>query len=128
MATISKTFTCKVTKFLRVFPLPSVGFCLRLGRGSRGSTPLHFAAWDGHDSVVERLLKAKAAVDAKDEDGRGLGRGWRESLEAWDLCEEVVEILMVQVSPSSCFHFLWKVSKHLHQHLHPFAYRQDTSF
>jgi len=48
--------------------------------GSRGSTPQHFAAWDGHESVVKRLLVAKAAVDAKDEDGRGLGRGFRGDL------------------------------------------------
>ena len=41
-----------------------------------GSTPLHFAAWDAHVSVVERLLEAKAAMDVKDADGRGLGRGF----------------------------------------------------
>ena len=62
-------------KFLKVFPLRSVGFCLRVGRaGSRGATPLLVAAENGHDGVVQQLLEAKAAVDAKDEDGRGLRR------------------------------------------------------
>ena len=65
--------------FLKVFlPFRSVGFRLPgLGHGattSRGLTPLHFAAEKGHVVVLERLIEAKAAVDAKDEDGRGLGR------------------------------------------------------
>ena len=47
------------------------------GRGSRGRTPLHWAGREGHDSVVERLLEAKAAVDAKDSNGRGLGGGFK---------------------------------------------------
>ena len=65
--------------FLKVFlPFRSAGFCLRaLGHGataSRGQTPLHYAASNGHDVVLERLVEAKAAVDAEDKSGRGLGR------------------------------------------------------
>ena len=65
--------------FLKVFlPLVPLGSPCELGpwgRGSRGETPLHYAARDGHVSVVERLLEAKAAVEAKENNrGRGLGR------------------------------------------------------
>ena len=78
MATISKTSTFEVPKLSQNFsPFVSVGFCLRAwpwGRGSRGRTPLHVAAFDGHVSCLERLIEAKAAVDAKANDGRGLGR------------------------------------------------------
>ena len=79
MATISKPSTFEVPTFSQSFsPFGSVGFCLPglgpWGRGSRGKTPLHWAAEEGHVSAVERLIEAKAAVDAEDEDGRGLGR------------------------------------------------------
>ena len=64
--------------FLEEFFCPSFRWVLPAawpgGCGSRGHTPLHFAA---RDSVVQRLLEAKAAVDAKNEDGRGLGGGYR---------------------------------------------------
>ena len=79
MATISKSSTFEVPKFFPNFsPLRSVAFCpwLASGCGSRGQTPLHYAANKGHESVVQRLLEAKAAVDAKDKDGRGLGGGY----------------------------------------------------
>jgi hypothetical protein len=33
----------------------------------RGTTPLHRAAIEGHPAVVEQLLAAGAAVDAKDQ-------------------------------------------------------------
>ena len=50
---------------------------LALGRGSWGHTPLHLAAAKGHDSVIQRLLEAKAAADAKENEyGRGLGGGY----------------------------------------------------
>jgi len=44
------------------------------------------AAFKGSDSVVERLLEAKAAVDAKDDMGRGLGGGyrWGNLMRPWD--------------------------------------------
>ena len=92
--------------FLKVFlPFRSAGFCLRgLGHGattSRGQTPLHWAAEEGHVSAVERLIEAKAAVDAEEEDGCGLGRrilGRENPLEAMgSLRDEVDEMLMVQV-------------------------------
>ena len=74
---ISTTSAFEVLKFSHNFsPLGCVGFSLRawpLGRGSRGSTPLHFAARKGAEPVVQRLLEAKAAVDAENNDGRGLG-------------------------------------------------------
>ena len=80
-------------KFSQSFlPLEPVGFCLRLGCSSWGKTPLHFAAGGGHESVVKRLLEAKAAVDAKDLDSHGPGGGFGgKPHEAWDRCEEVNE-------------------------------------
>ena len=79
MSTISKTSTFEVPKFFQsCSPFRSVGFCLRgLGHGttaSRGRTPLHYAAENGHIAGIERLIEAKAAVDAKTKSGRGLGR------------------------------------------------------
>ena len=88
--------------FLKDFlPFRSVGFCLRAwswGPGSRGDTPLHKAAFYGHVVVVQRLLEAKAAVDAQNNNGRGLGGGFGgETLLRQSLREEVDETLMVQV-------------------------------
>ena len=100
MATISKISTFEAPKLFQSFsPLGSVGFCLRAwlwGRGSRGDTPLHYAANYGHVSAVERLLEAKAAVDAQNEDCRGLGRGFagENVLRQWDGCEEMDEMLI----------------------------------
>ena len=92
MATIFPNFVfCGAKKFSQRFFSPSfrLGSALRLPprvRGSRGNTPLHLAAREGHDAVAERLLEAKAAVDAQSISGRGLGGGFGEEkpLEAWD--------------------------------------------
>ena len=63
------------------------------------TTQLLLAAKNGHDSVVERLLEAKAAVDQKDNEGRGLGQGLGGKFcEACHRCGEVNEICMVQFS------------------------------
>ena len=66
--------------------------------------------------VLERLIEAKAAVDAKDEDGRGLGRrilGRGNPPEAMgSLRDEVDEMLirfMVQVLGGLLI-FCWKLS------------------
>ena len=93
MSTISKTSTFEVPKFSQIFsPLPfrwvlPAGFGPS-GRGSRGNTPLHGAAHKGHISIVERLIEAKAAVDAQNIYGRGLGTqdfGGKTFLRQWDL-------------------------------------------
>ena len=57
----------------------------------------------GNEVVVQRLLEAKAAVDAENKNGRGLGRGFGEE----NPLEEVDDMLMVQVL--KILHFLWKV-------------------
>ena len=94
MSTCSKTSTFEVPKFSQNFFSPSVPLgsaCGALGpsgRGSRGKTPLHYAAENGHVSALERLIEAKAAVDVQDNRGRGLGRrilGRKTSLRQWDL-------------------------------------------
>ena len=120
-ATISKTLTFEVPKFSQSFLFPfRFRWVLTAGLGhgaaaSRGFTSLHQAASNGHDGVVQRLLEAKAAVDAKNEDGRGLGRriwGEKNLLRQWEsLLEEVDEMLIrFKVLFHFCFHFLWKVS------------------
>ena len=94
---VSKTWTnLRCPKFSQ-----SVSPCgVASGGGSRGSIPLHLAAEQGADSVVQQLLEANAAVDAKNNMGRGLGRGLRfngKPHEALDRCQEVDPMLIVQV-------------------------------
>ena len=93
MSTFSNTSTFEAPQFSQNFsPLPfrwvlPAGFGPS-GRGSRGETPLHWAAAEGHVSIVERLIEATAAVDAQDNFGRGLGRrisGGKTFLRQWDL-------------------------------------------
>ena len=77
MATISKTLTFEAPKISSDFFSPSFRWVLPAAwpraAASRGATPLHLAASEGHDSVVQPLLEAKAAVDAQNTEGRGLG-------------------------------------------------------
>ena len=79
VATISKTSTFEVSQISPNFLpfVPSGSACgLASGCGSRGETPLHLAARKGSDCVVQRLLEAKAAVDAQHKYGHGLGGGF----------------------------------------------------
>ena len=94
MATISKTLTLEVRKFSQSF-LPLVP---PWGRSSRGNTPLHFAAAYRHVGVVQQLLEAEAAMDAQNNTGRGLGRGFEGEtlLRQWDCCKEMDEMLILQ--------------------------------
>ena len=87
--------------FLRIFlPFVPLGSArgLASGCGSRGHTPLHRAADKGHDSVVERLLEAKAEVDVQNKDSHGLGGGFR-----CEVNEDVDGSLMVQLFCGYCF-------------------------
>ena len=106
MSTISKISTFAAPKFSQSFsPLPFRWVLLAgLGHGaaaSWGQTPLHNAASNGHIAVIERLIEAKAAVDAKTKSGRGLGRrilGRENPPETMGSSrDEVDEMLMVQV-------------------------------
>ena len=104
VATISKTLTFEVPKFSQT----ACG--LASGRGSWGRTPLHFAAGEGHDSVVQRFVEAKAAVDAEGEDSRCLGGGF----DGGNLLRDGIvvkwrKMLMVQVFRWFCFDFLESV-------------------
>ena len=51
------------------------GWLTRRCAPQNGSTPLHIAAWKGHDKVVQLLVKAGANKDAPDQVKEGTGRG-----------------------------------------------------
>ena len=126
MATISKTSTFEVPKFLSEFsPLRSVGFCLWLGLG----LPLPRRNTAALGSPQRQRFRGRAAPGSEG------GRGCRDQRQLWPRgrilgrkphealgfrCEEVNEdvdgSLMVQLFGGYCFHnFLEGVSKHLHQ-------------
>ena len=120
MSTCSKTSTFEVPKFSQIFsPLPfrwvlPAGFGPS-GRGSRGRTPLHRAAFYGQVSAVARLIEAAAVVDVQDKYGRGLGTrdfGGGKPLEAMGSFREEVDERLIRFKflVDLCFHFLWKVS------------------
>jgi hypothetical protein len=46
------------------------------GAKREGQTPLHWAAYGGHADVAELLIRAKAPVDALDDDFAGTPLGW----------------------------------------------------
>ena len=96
-----KLWLLRCPKFVSEFFSPSFRWVLPAAwprvRGSRGCTPLHYAANKGHDSVVARLLEAEAAVDAKSNTGRGLGGGFgegnllRHGIPLWGKVDEDVD-------------------------------------
>ena len=45
-------------------------FCPSLHRDNAGWTPLHYAGFEGHTTMVDLLLEVGARVDATDNDGR----------------------------------------------------------
>ena len=52
----------------------------------QGDTALHLAAQSGHTAVVEKLISAKAAVDAGNKYGRSLGQVRRLNSGIYCLC------------------------------------------
>ncbi len=91
-------------------------------RGSRGLTPLHWAAGNGHVSAVERLIEAKATVDAKDKNGRGLGTkglggkpSWgngilvRKCMKCWwfKFFVDFLSVFVADFQPKHLHHFFW---------------------
>ena len=66
----------------------------------RGNTALHYAAWNGHGSIVELLLQHKADIEAKDNSGPG----------PWKAFGKRDEMLTGCVSWAACLDVLAKSS------------------
>ena len=111
--------------FLKVFLPWVLPAALGFGPGLRGQTPLHWAAFQGHVSILERLIEAKAAVDVKENYGRGLGRriwGWKTLLRKWDFyVRKWMECWWFKLFPTPWVavfsSFMDSLPKHLQQHL-----------
>ncbi len=67
----AKIFSFRYGRLPALQALLSYGNCTVNARNKKGSTPLHFAAWCGHQYVIELLLShPEINLGAKDSDGK----------------------------------------------------------